>query len=66
MEIHFKNAPTKEISRNDSSALSDKAIRKITTLKRFLGKHEQDAQVYVELGKVSAALKAFMRGFSPQ
>ncbi len=54
MEIHFKNAH-KDLSADVSTAVSEKAIRKLTTLKRYLGKHAEDAQVYVELGKISAA-----------
>jgi ribosomal subunit interface protein len=55
MEIHFKSAHTEEIEKEITSLVTDIAQRKLTALKKYLGKTDAITQVYVELGKVSEA-----------
>ncbi len=55
MEIHFKVAHSPEIEREVTEEITNRAEKKLIALKKYLGKKDEVAQVYVELGKISEA-----------
>ena len=55
MEIHFKSAHTKDVEEEVTPGVIAQAQRKIIALKKYLGKTDTIAQVYVELGKATEA-----------
>jgi ribosomal subunit interface protein len=53
MEIHFKSAQS--VENEVTPKITSIAQRKLTTLKKYLGKYDGVAHVYVEFGKDSSA-----------
>jgi ribosome-associated translation inhibitor RaiA len=55
MEIYFKSAHSPEFNTEVTPQVIAIATKKLTSLKKHLGKKKSIAQTYVEIGKVSEA-----------